>query len=560
MATSNTAALPHIELKSDVCRDLIHNAEGFKHPKNVIWEYVANGLQYQDNSVNPRVDVNITTSKIEIIDNGMGMDRAGLQHFFTMHAENLERKQGRIGRGMFGTGKSAAFAIANSLQIDTVRNGLRNVVELKKDDVKAYIGKDKGVPVSEIVTNEKTKEPNRTIVTITEFFKDFKKIKEKPIVGYIEQNLIGWPANCSVYVNGSKCEYQEPAAAFERDFTPDPEVAKLLGNVTLCIKVSGIPLESNQQGVKIISSNQVHEITLAGSEGKDCAEYIFGTIEVPNLDKEEDPPAFDSSRSGQLNASNQLVRMLYGFISGAVEEIRKELVRRKKEERKSEEAKKFRRIEGEVSEVINKHFNQFRSELIKSKKALSSGGADVVPNDPDSTEGDDDSFLVPGTIIPASETGEPLLPDRVGDEKPEPTPETDAPPPELKQGLEKNEDEPTTTANPGGGQQKNRPRGGFHVKAEHLGKDEWRTRYVQSERTIKVNLDHPQIAAAYKEDVDDPVFKRLFYEVAFFEYVNALMFERVLSNEYFPDFTDFLQEIGRQMNEIATQSAFLYAA
>ena len=237
------------------------------------------------------------------------------------------------------------------------------------------------------------------------------------------------------------------------------------------------------------------------------------------------------------------------------------MVRRKKEARKSEEAKKFKEIEGEVSNVINNHFNQFRSELAKSKKAVSSGGADIVPDDPDNSSGDDSDFLIPGTEIPASESGEVVLPDRVGPEIDRISTEPPAPPPELNPGLEKNEENPTTTASPGGGAQKRRPRGGFQVKAEHLGKDEWRTRYVSSERTIKVNLDHPQIAAAYayKDNVDDPIFKRLFYEVAFFEYVNALMFERALSGEYFPDFPDFLQEIGRQMNEIAIKSAFLYS-
>jgi hypothetical protein len=52
---------------------------------------------------------------IRIADNGCGMSVPVLNHFFQMHGENLERRAGRLGRGKFGTGKSAALGIANTL-------------------------------------------------------------------------------------------------------------------------------------------------------------------------------------------------------------------------------------------------------------------------------------------------------------------------------------------------------------------------------------------------------------------------------------------------------------
>ena len=107
-------------VKSHVGRDILQSAALFKHPHQVVWEYVSNGLQYVDAGTNPRVEIIIKPKQkaISITDNGCGMDWEGLQNYFIMHGENQERKAGRAGRGMFGTGKSAAFGIANVLRVD----------------------------------------------------------------------------------------------------------------------------------------------------------------------------------------------------------------------------------------------------------------------------------------------------------------------------------------------------------------------------------------------------------------------------------------------------------
>ena len=63
--------------------------------------------------------------------------------------------------------------------------------------------------------------------------------------------------------------------------------------------------------------------------------------------------------------------------------------------------------------------------------------------------------------------------------------------------------------------------------AEHRGK------YVRDERTIYINLDHPQIVAAKGSESDqDPSFRRLAYEVAFAEYAVALASELAARDEY----------------------------
>src|SRR5207237_3531366 len=126
-----------IYVKSHVACYLLQSAGLFKTDKLVVWEYVSNGLQYVNPGTNPvvRVALDSKNKRIVIIDNGRGMDWAGLQNFFVMHGENIDRKEGRPGRGRFGTGQSAAFGIASSLQMTTVRNRKRSTVELSSSDI-----------------------------------------------------------------------------------------------------------------------------------------------------------------------------------------------------------------------------------------------------------------------------------------------------------------------------------------------------------------------------------------------------------------------------------------
>src|SRR6266496_570308 len=132
-----STATDQIYVKSHVARDLLQSAGLFKTDKLVVWEYVSNGLQYVDPGTNAIVRVILDTKKrkITVLDNGRGMDWTGLKNFFVMHGENIDRREGRPGRGRFGTGKSAAFGIASSLRITTVRNRKRSTVELSRSDI-----------------------------------------------------------------------------------------------------------------------------------------------------------------------------------------------------------------------------------------------------------------------------------------------------------------------------------------------------------------------------------------------------------------------------------------
>lgn len=101
--------------------------------------------------------------------------------------------------------------------------------------------------------------------------------------------------------------------------------------------------------------------------------------------------------------------------------------------------------------------------------------------------------------------------------------------------------------------------GGFSVDFRSIGAEEKRAAYKREERTIYVNLDHPQIAAALAiGGVDDVAFRRLAYEVAFSEYSIALASELATEN-YYRDLTDPIFDIRETLNRISIAAAGLYA-
>ena len=155
-----------IFVKSHVGRDLLQNAALFKTDKLVVWEYVANGLQYVDSGTNPFVRVRLDSKahKITISDNGRGMTLDGLQNFFVMVREPRP-KIGNTGRGRFGTGKSAAFGIAGVLRVTSVRDSRRSVVELTQPDFDK-VTSGNPIPVRILQNEIACTDPNGTIVEI----------------------------------------------------------------------------------------------------------------------------------------------------------------------------------------------------------------------------------------------------------------------------------------------------------------------------------------------------------------------------------------------------------
>jgi len=417
------------------------------------------------------------------------------------------------------------------------------------------MGEGSNIPVNVLEREKPTSEKNGTTIDIEGIH--LKSLDQPGVIHYIERHLAHWPKNCSVFVNNYECEYSDPPVSFERRFRPEPSMADKLGEVCLTVKASKVPLEPELRGVSIFSNSVWHETTLAGSEGRDMSQYIFGEIDVPQLDEDDSPIApFDLSRSMRLNPSNPLVQLTYAFINRGVEQVRKELLEIERNRRATEEAQKLANEASEIARLINEDFEAFRQRVARVR-AKSRGHVDnsaATNLQPESTED-----LLLGGDFPGDRTAVTMDATLLGDEPN--TSDTSAPV----------EEEPQLTRNDAGQfrgrpaptqAEKQAPRrtGGFSVKFKNMGPESHRAQYTAEERTIYINLDHPQLSAARGAlTVEDPGFRRLSYEVAFSEYAVALASELYRRDEYL-DAGEPIFDIRETLNRLARRGAALYAS
>lgn len=539
-------------VRSHTARDLLQSAALFKTDRLVVWEYVSNALEYVDPGTNPLVRVFLDSGKksIRIVDNGRGMSWEDLQsQFLVMHGENVDRKEGRPGRGRFGTGKSAAFGIADVLRVTTVKNGARTCIELSRKDIDAMAADDP-VPVRTIEHGVATNDPNGTRVEIEKIH--LKSLDQDGIIHYIERHLAKWSRNVTVFVNNHECEFSEPPVSETYHFRPDGAFENMLGEVELVVKVSKAPLDEDLRGVSIFANGVWYETTLAGSEGREMAQYLFGEIDVPKLDEDNSAiPAVDMSRSMRLNPMNELVQAIHAFIGQSIEQVRKSLAESDRRRKADQEARRLEDQAREIARVINDDFTAFKQRVMQAR-AKAGGMSDLGPGIGQSGDSEDD--LLPGLGVPAAVVSPTGGLGAEGDDGGD-----GGPPRTLKPDVRPTDETPDTKGRPAGGQgSRRRPSGGFDVRFSDMGVDSYRAQYVRDERTIYINLEHAQIAAAKGlGSIDDAAFRRLAYEVAFSEYAVALASELAARDEYL-DPTDPIIDIRETLNRVAKKAATLY--
>jgi hypothetical protein len=547
-------AKPQLKVTSHVGRDLLASAASFKNEAVVVWEYVVNSLQYVDPGVSPRIQVTVQPGGrgIRIADNGSGMSVADLEHFFQMHGENLERLAGRAGRGKFGTGKSAAFGIASTLHVDTVRNGKRNVVVLTRDMISASHGED--IPVEWAIKNEPTDDPNGTTVSILDI--NIDKVRRASIIDYVERHLQAFRAKSpDVAIDDHVCTYRDPPTSETRTFQPTESQREVLGDVTLMVKVSAAPLPPVEQGISVTAGlGNLVAIERAGIESKEFGNYLFGEIDVPALENHPSPiEPYDPTRSLQLNPQHPLVAVLLGFIGSKLEEVRTALVRRSREARKTEQARRLAAEADKIAEILNEDFRKISERLHQIRAASSRKGAARSQVAARATDTEPDEWTrgieTPGILV--------KMPPN-----PNPEPQPPGPPRPTPQVQLRGQPDPLgdNAVDPVGGNQGKRRRseGGFRVEYKQLGSDAERSVYDPITLTILINLEHPLVAAALGDGhVEDTTFRRLSYEIAFSEYAMGLGYELSKQDPNMPP-DDLLYEVRSTLNRISIAAVALY--
>jgi hypothetical protein len=540
-----------LAVTSHVGRDLLQSSAVFKHEHAVVWEYVSNGLQYVEGSPIVTVAVDQARKAITIRDNGRGMTFQDLHRYFQMHGENLDRKLGRGGRGMFGTGKSAAFGIADRLTVTTVRGGKRSKVDLHRSAIGSP-GAASGVPVEVHEKEVPTDAPNGTVIEISEI--QLKRIDTAAITREIERHIAHWP-NATVYVDHHLCEYVEPASsAEERISTNGTAFADALPGVELHLKIAKAPLDEPFQGIAVTSSGALHEMTLAGCERRPFANYIFGTMDVPQLASDTSPiPPFDMTRSMQLNRNNELVQKVLAFVGANVERVLRQLEREDQERRRNETIRRLQREADAIAAMINQDFKNW-SKQIKKVVAATTGGSDRTAGP--GSSGSEEVLTGEGDILAI------LADEEQGihiESSPNPVPSGPSPEPRPGPAYQRDPDGAEGVESRPADQTIPRRSGGFNVDFREMGADEARAKYERDHRTIFINLDHPQITAARgSAGIEDPTFRRLAYEVAFSEYAVALASE-LAAKGWYMDPSYPITDIRETMNRLARSAASLYA-
>lgn len=529
-----------IEVTSHVARDFLQNAAVFNTMPKIVWEYVSNSLDNAKDDTLVVVVVEITSHEIVVADNGVGMSREDLSNFFKMHGENVQRRKGKRVRGRFGTGKCAAFGLANCLEIDTVQAGLRNVVRLSRGDIEdARNGMP--FPVRDIVVDEPTENDDGTVVRITDL--NIRRPDVDKVISYVERHLSRYRHRALVSVNGHECKFKELLAVKEFERYPPPEVASHIGSIPLRIKVSPTPLDDETKGIDILSYGIWHETTLAGIEKRERSQYLFGEIDVPLLEDGDWPiPAFDNTRNNMLNRQNPVVIVLLGWLSDELEKVRLHLVEQERMRRETEAAKQLADEARRISDIINDDFERQELELeLTHKVTKRSGGRSV--NEILDEHGD----LWPGQgdePTPWEQAGASHGNGKRGDLGGEG--DLPRPGPMFRDGNEPGAKKSITSGT------RKRRHGVFSIDFEYATSESPRSHYDTAAKTIFINLEHPQMASAFEAGgrrVDSRQFREICYEVAMVEYALALPHEKA-EKEPFYDASDALFDVRETLNRI----------
>jgi hypothetical protein len=474
-----------LQVTSHIARDLLQNAAYFSALPKAVAEYVTNAIDSAEPGTPVRCEVLIHEQEITISDNGSGMTYTELSNFFQMHGENIQRKRGRTVRGKFGTGKSAAFGIANILQIETVKDGKFNVVELHRVDVEAaHDGQP--IQVREITVNKQAGKQAGTTIRMRNLLAE--KFDAVEVRIYLEKLLGQHLRSHQIIVNNVLCQYKMPDVELTFDFKPPAAVGSVIGPAKCTLWVSTDPLTREDNTIAVLCHRYLHATTLAGRNREPLVEYVFGEVEVPSLDDDPGPvPAFDNTRSLSLNPQNPKVQALEAWLGECLDEVLKRLAERERRRQLTREQHLLRRMATEIKSFLDEDFLAIQGSMPWAS--------------------------MPGTRKRASQ--EPDTRPRNGSRPPHINPPLSV----IERGIDwvrglLGWQAPAAAPRPRRGEAVE-----FEIRYTRQGADAPRAQYMLKEGIIYLNRDHPQLRSAEREaGIESKTYRMLSFDVAFTEY------------------------------------------
>ena len=138
----------------------------------VIAELISNS--YDADAENVEIRINYNNKEVTVIDDGIGMGHDDLNQCFLVIGRNRRIAEGkgvsegkkRKVTGKKGLGKLAVFGIANTIEVYSVKEGVKNAFSINYDEMKAQNETEYNPKI--ICENEKVDKKNGTIIKIKE--------------------------------------------------------------------------------------------------------------------------------------------------------------------------------------------------------------------------------------------------------------------------------------------------------------------------------------------------------------------------------------------------------
>ena len=529
-----------IPLKIEKTRALVQGIASFGGPHVVLWEYVINGLAYQNKGNTPTVEVKIEKDKIEIADNGRGMNRNDLEHFFTGYAENRDRVEGGwvfIQRGYFGTGGFSIFKIADNLKITSVKDKKIYEGEISKKDIDS----DKGFSLNK--NGEKTEIPNGTKFVATGLKKEFTKKIINDAKEYIQKQMMN-VKGAQVFINNDLLEYKEPPV--ENEFTKiinssETEYFQDLqkygfgaGDIKLTLKKTKKPLPKGEYGISVLGDGNLLEVCSPGIESKKYCNQIIGEAEIKNIYKnleKFDPPIFDQSRRMELSKDNKYVVILRNFIAKQLIDYENDVAKIEKEREQNKFDKelnnKLDKISGKANEILSEEWEKYDLNSINNDNLSNKSRRNTNLKE---TLG---KLINPGDDFYKKDKKEKKDKKKNKNSNPE----------NIKsKPNSKYEDNKT----------KNNNLGGLRIEQRALGDEELRAEFYAEKSIIFINTDFPPLKKFIDgRDYENEKFNLFINEIIATELAVAITAKLIQKEHYGSDMTTALVELRERINEFS---------
>ncbi len=327
----------------------------------VIAELISNA--YDADAKNVRIDLNDQGEKTIIVtDDGHGMSFVDINNKFLiigrnrrLNSENktlsIQKTESgnRFAIGKKGLGKLSFFGIAKNVQIETVRNHIKNVFVLKWNDI---LNTEPPYKPQMLVVNERTTRPSGTTITLSDIqrksnfdvhaiacslaktFSIFDEPDFKTVIFHNGNKECAVKNNLKFENITKEFEWTLPLSGFDTDY---PYAKQITGQVisgtdTMPADMKGIALFSRG---KLVNDHEFYD-NPASSFGY---AYLTGFIDVSFIDDWNKDVISTNRRS--LNWEDEQAKLLREFLSKLIRFIYNDRKNKKKQQQIVEVKQKF---------------------------------------------------------------------------------------------------------------------------------------------------------------------------------------------------------------------------